>query len=358
MSACAGDPLRVHGDSFARPGMLDFAVNVWPTPPPRRLRAALSEAMLGSAYPDDAAARRAIADRHGRPIAETLALSGACEAFWLLAHALSVRHAVCVHPSFTEADAALQAVGRRVARVMRPPGDWALEPEQVPEDADLVVLANPNNPTGNLDPPALIARLARRGRTLVVDESFIDFVPEERGSLASARDLPGLVVLRSLTKIWGLPGLRAGYLLAPAELVERLSAHRQPWSVGAPALAAIEVCAADRQTPARLAVEVASFRADLQQRLAAIRGVKVWPGQANFLLAEAPDGAALLARLTAWGIAVRPCASFPGLGPDHIRIAVRTPAEHSLLTTAIARALDDPGIGRPICEKHTTAAHR
>jgi len=99
-----------------------------------------------------------------------------------------------------------------VTRLMRPAGDWALEPERVPEDADLVVLANPNNPTGNLDPLAQIARLARPGRTLVVDESFIDFVPGEQASLAGERALPGLIVLRSLTKIWGLPGLRAGYL--------------------------------------------------------------------------------------------------------------------------------------------------
>ena len=358
MNDHAQDPLRVHGDSFARPGMLDFAVNVWPTPPPRRLRTALTEALHGTTYPDESAARETIARRHRRPVAEALALGGACEAFWLLAHALPVAHAVCVHPSFTEAEAALHAAGRRVTRVMRPPGDWALQPERVPEDADLVVLANPNNPTGNLDPPAQIARLARPGRALLVDESFIDFVPGERGSLAGQRALPGLIVLRSLTKIWGLPGLRAGYLLGPAELVERLAAHRQPWSVSAPALAAIEVCLADRQTPAHLAAEVALARADLQRRLTQTRGVRVWPAQANFLLAEIPDGATLLARLADEGIAVRPCASFPGLGSNHIRLAVRTPTEHAVLCGAIARAVEHPGIGQPRREKHTTPMRR
>ena len=105
MSDRPADPLRVHGDGFARPGMLDFAVNVWRTPRPPRLQAALMEALRDTAYPDESAARAAIARRHDRPASETLALAGACEAFWLLAHALPVRHAVCVHPSFTEAAA-------------------------------------------------------------------------------------------------------------------------------------------------------------------------------------------------------------------------------------------------------------
>lgn len=341
MSSSGPDALRVHGDRYARQGMLDFAVNVWPAPRPRSLRTALVAAMQSSAYPDDSSARSAIARRHRRSPAEVLTLGGACEAFWLLAHALPVRRAVCVHPSFTEAEAALRAAGRSVTRVMRPFGRWTLEPHEVPEDADLVVLANPNNPTGNLDPPAQLAALAKEGRTLVVDESFIDFVTDEQASLAAVRDLPGLVVLRSLTKVWGLAGLRAGYLLGPAKLVVRLVAHRQPWSVSAPALAAIEVCVEDRATPARIAAEVAAARTDLLARLSAIPAVELWPAQANFVLIEVPDGAALVARLAAAGIAVRPCESFPGLTADHIRLAVRTPAEHATLAAAIAGGLED-----------------
>ena len=344
MSDRFANPLRVHGDRFALGGMLDFAVNVWPTQRSESLRASLILALESTAYPDESAARLAIAHRHQRPVEEVLALGGACESFWLLAHALPTRHAVCVHPSFTEAEAALRQTGTPVTRVMRSDHDWALHPEQVPEDADLVVLANPNNPTGNLDPPAQIARLARPGRTLVVDESFIDFVPGDRWSLARRRELPGVVVLRSLTKLWGLAGLRAGYLLGPSELLERLGAHRQPWSVSAPALAAIETCAPDRGTSARVGAEVAGAREDLRRRLARIPGVRTWPARANFVLAKVPrEGGALVRRLAREGIAVRPCDSFPGLGADHIRLAVRSPSEHAVLAAAIARALHCPG---------------
>jgi histidinol-phosphate/aromatic aminotransferase/cobyric acid decarboxylase-like protein len=334
------DTLRVHGDRFVRTGMLDFAVNVWPARRPPALQAALIEALKSSAYPDDTDALAATARRHGRPPAEALALNGACEAFWLLAHALKAQQAVCVHPSFTEAEAALRAVGAPVTRVLRAPADWVLAPERVPPQADLVVLTNPNNPTGTLDAPAQIERLARPGRTLVVDESFADFVPHEHASVAARRELPGLVVLRSLTKLWGLAGVRAGYLLGPAALLEQLAAQRQPWSVSAPALAALRWCAADRETPARVANEVGSARAELQPALEAIPGVRVWPGAANFLLIHTPGhGRRLVRELADDGIAVRPCASFPGLGDDHIRVAVRTPAENTQLAQAIAQAM-------------------
>lgn len=340
MSAPGADRLRVHGDRFARAGMLDFAVNVWHAPRPARLREAIAASLESDSYPDESAAHDAIARAHGRPVAEVLALAGACEAFWLLAHALHSSHAVCVHPSFTEGEAALRQTSERVTRVVRCAETWALDSVVMPQDADLVLVTNPNNPTGTLDPPEQVAALARPGRILVVDESFVDFVAGGGSSLAARREIPGLVVVRSLTKAWGLAGFRAGYLLGPAEVVERMAANRQPWSVSAPALAAIAQCVADDRTPLRLAVEVESARKDLCDRLARIPGVKLWPSAANFVLIEAPGrGRTLVDALARGGIAVRPCESFPGLGADHIRLAVRSPAEHETLTGAIARAL-------------------
>ena len=89
-----------------------------------------------------------------------------------------------------------------------------LDPAAVAAGADLVVVGNPNNPTGTVDPAETLAALAAPGRVLVVDEAFMPFCPGEPASLASRADLPGLVVVRSLTKLWAIPGLRAGYLLA------------------------------------------------------------------------------------------------------------------------------------------------
>ena len=90
-------------------------------------------------------------------------------------------------------------------RVWRDPNSFHLDPAVVPAEAGLVVTGNPNNPTGTLDPAATLAGLARPGRMLVVDEAFMELTPGEAETLAGRRDLPGLVVVRSLTKLWGWP---------------------------------------------------------------------------------------------------------------------------------------------------------
>lgn len=346
----SADPLRFHGDQLARPGTLDLAVNIWPTPRPPELSDALAAALTSSQpYPDAAPATAAIARRHRRPVEEVLPLNGACETFWLLARAIRPRHAVCVHPAFTEPDAALRASGVAVDHVMRRPHDqWALDPAAVPETADLVVLGNPNNPTGTLDPASAVAGLARPGRVLVVDESFLELSQDTDQSLAARRDLPGLVVVRSITKSWGLAGLRAGYCLAPPDLITAMRYQGQPWSVNTIALAALEHCAGDRATPLRVAADVATARADLLRRVGDLPGLRAWPSAANFLLLHAPGrGRAVIGELAGAGIVVRPAHTFPGLDDDYLRVAVRTPEAHARLADALASALRPASTGPP-----------
>ena len=332
--------LRLHGDTVASPGQLDFAVNVIPGGPPAWLRGELLAA-VGHAgeYPDERPAAAALAARHGRDPAEVLPTNGAAEAFWLLASVLRPARPVVVHPSFTEPEVALRATGRGVQRVFRHPKHFGLDPAAVPENADLVVVGNPNNPTGNLDPAGLVAGLARPGRVLVVDEAFMEFTDAEAESLAGRGDLPGLVVVRSLTKLWALPGVRAGYLLCAPELAADLRAARQPWSVNGIACAALVACAGDRTTPTRVAERVTAARDELVAALRQLPGVRVWPSAANFLLLAVPSGAAVRSGLAERGIAVRPADTFPGLGPDHLRVAVRSPEDNRRLVAALEEVL-------------------
>lgn len=332
--------LRLHGDTLVRPGMLDFAVNVWPGLRPRALEETLQRALASSdRYPNERQARQAIAARHGRSEDEVLLLNGACEAFWLLAQTYRPSVSACIHPSFTEPEAALRAAGSEISRVYRQPDHWTFRPSEVPEQARLVVVGNPNNPTGALDPHEAITALARHGRLLVVDESFVDFVGSAEASLGGRADVPGLVVVRSLTKLWALPGIRAGYLLAASEVVEALAGQRQPWSVNALACAALAACAADRETQAAVAAAVGAARDEFVDELQQLPRVQVWTGQANFLLLRVPEGPRLVEALRKREIAVRPAASFPGLDDNAIRIAVRTPDENQLLLDALRELL-------------------
>lgn len=337
-AASATAPLRFHGDRLAGAGELDFATNVWPGQRPPLLESALSDALGDASYPDQRRARAALAAWHDRAEDDVCLTNGACDAFWLIAHAFRPRRAVCIHPSFTEPEAALQSVGAKVERVMRDPSDWQFAADTVPDDAEVVVVGNPNNPTGNLDPAHVLERLARPDRLLVVDEAFMDFVGDERASLVSQCDLPGLVVVRSVTKMFGLPGIRAGYLVAPPRVVSLLEGSRQPWSVNALACAALEACALDRETRSSIAAEVARAREEMVGGLRSL-GVTVFPSVANFVLLELAHAPVVVAALRRRRIVVRPTDSFPGLGPRHVRVAVRRRQDNDRLLEALAEVL-------------------
>ena len=330
------DMLRHHGDVDARPGLVDLAVNVRAGTPPAWLAARLAAVDLAR-YPDATAARAAVARRHGRAPDEVLLTAGAAEAFVLLARALTPRHAVVVHPQFTEPEAALRGAGHEVRRVVLEP-PFVLDPAVVPDAADLVVVGNPTNPTSVLHPAATLRALVRPGRTLVVDEAFLDAVPGEAESLAAD---PDVVVVRSLTKTWGLAGLRAGYLLAPPRLVARLAAAQPHWPVSAPALEACLACSepAALVEAATWADELVATRARLAAALAANPAVEAVPAaRAPFLLLRT-DRPQVWIPLRDKGFAVRRGDTFPGLGPHWIRVAVRDDATNDAFVAALEECL-------------------
>jgi histidinol-phosphate aminotransferase len=329
--------LQHHGDREVGEGLVDLAVNVRLPVPPAWLRAELAAALDDlAAYPDSSAAATAVAARHGRSVDEVLVTAGAAEAFTLLATALRPRLAAVVHPQFTEPEAALRAAGHPVHRVLLS-GDFVLRPELVPEEADLVFVGNPTNPTSVLHPASSLRALIRPGRLLVVDEAFLDAVPGEPESLA-ARSLPGVVVIRSLTKTWGIAGLRAGYVLAEPVVVSRLRSVQPPWSVST--LAAVAVVACSRPAALAEASELASTavadRAYLVSGLRALGVEVIGTPRAPFVLIRLPGADKLRLRLRESGFAVRRGDTFPGLDTTYLRLAVRDRSTTDAFLAALA----------------------
>ena len=330
--------LRHHGDRDARPGMVDLAVNVRVGTPAAWLRERLAEVDLAR-YPDQEEAVHAVADRHGRAADEVLLTAGAAEAFVLLARALRPSLAAVVHPQFTEPEAALRAAGHPVERVLLPP-PFRLDAALVSPAAELVIIGNPTNPTSVLHPAQAIRSLIRPGRLVVVDEAFADCVPGEGESLAGAA-LDGLLIIRSLTKTWGLAGLRVGYVLAAADVISSLRAAQPLWPVSSPGLAAIVACcrpAAVAEAEAA-AVDLAAVRSELIKRLTALPGVCVaGPADASFVLVRTPRSDVRL-RLHDHGFAVRRGETFPGLDEHWIRVAVRDVETSAAFVKALQEVL-------------------
>ncbi len=341
-----------HGDADAEPGLIDFAVNVRGGPP-AFLRDALA-ARIGdlARYPsvaDEQRAIEAVAAAHGRRPDEVLLLSGAAEGFEMLPK-LAPRHAALIQPSFTEPEMALAAAGVPITDVVLPE-PWALSSGVVRDDADLVVLGNPTNPTSVLHPISAIEGLRRPGRIVVVDEAFADITLDPRDgrhepcSVAS-RGASDVIVVRSVTKTFGLAGLRAGYLLADPDVIARLTHGRRPWPLGTLALTALAECvgAAGQKHARAQARAIAADRAAMIDLLRAA-GIEVCvPPQASFVLVTLPRALEIKRQLRERGFAVRSAANFVGLDDDHVRLAVRDRATTAALIEAITAIRKEIGV--------------
>src|SRR5271165_2642308 len=328
MDPSASIPLagaRYHGDQAAGPGMLDFAVNVRHAQPPawliQRLAARLSDLARYPGVDDQCAAISAVSVRHGRAHDEVALLNGAAEGFALLPN-LRPTLAAVIAPSFTEPAVALKSAGVRVHHVVleRP---FGLAGAQVPDDADLVVVGNPTNPTSVLHSREQILALRRPGRIVVVDEAFADSVPGEPESLAED-PRPDVLVLRSLTKTWSLAGLRVGYALGAPALLRRIAAARPHWPVGTLQLEALTACCAPEavEEAAAGARRLVAMRTEMVAALAG-HGFPVVDGRGPFVLFAVPDAQLARKHLDARGIAVRRCDTFVGLDGQYLRAAVR-----------------------------------
>ncbi len=338
--------LHHHGDRDVAEGLVDLAVNVRLPAPPDWLSATINSTTQHlAAYPNTDAATKAIAEAHGVTVDQVLPTAGGAEAFTLLARGFRPERPLIIHPQFTEPEAALAAAGYQPQRmILSPAAGFRLDVDALPADADLVVIGNPTNPTSVLHPASLIDSLRRAGRLVVVDEAFMDAVPGEPETLIS-NDLTRVVILRSLTKTWGLAGLRAGYVIGDSRLITSMRRQQPPWSVSTPALAAILACLTSeaRSLAVAAAKEITSRRNYLVERLADL-GLEV-AGQpsAPFVLIDTSgvrddlEPGWLRLALRDHGFAVRRGDTFPGLGPDWIRIAVREPEITDQLIAALHR---------------------
>jgi histidinol-phosphate/aromatic aminotransferase/cobyric acid decarboxylase-like protein len=261
----------------------------------------------------------------------------------LVARARRWRKPLVVHPQFTEPEFALRANGHVVTRLILDQKDgFALDPSRVPADADLVVVGNPTNPTSRLHPRASILALLRPGRLVVVDEAFMDVARGGGDSvLQDAIACEGLVVIRSLTKTFGLAGIRVGYLVGSSDVIAECALTQPHWSVNSLAVAAAVACAGTQGQEHTRTVrrELALWLSDLVTRLTEA-GLDVVPEPAGpFVLVHHRHAGRLRDGMRRRGFALRRGDTFPGLGPQWLRIAAREPAMTDALLAALAQEL-------------------
>jgi histidinol-phosphate/aromatic aminotransferase/cobyric acid decarboxylase-like protein len=340
--------------------LLDASASLVPFGPPPRLRRLLRRS-LGDAlrdYPDRDYhdLRVALARHHGLDPAWVLPGNGAAELFtWAGRDAAATGTSLLPQPGFADYFRALACWGG-AWRPMPLPHDWGPRfPAPFPEapltpGATVLWVTNPHNPTGQLWSRASLTAALRRHALVIVDEAFLPLVPggEAQSLVPLLADHPGLVVIRSLTKLLAIAGLRLGYALGRPERLARWAGWRDPWPVNGLAAAIGCEALADPAWTARVQAWVGREGPRLAAGLAALEPLQPLPSAANFLLvrgAAGPDG--LPRSLTPLRealeqrhrILLRDCRSFAGLGEGWLRIALLDRRGNGRILAALAREI-------------------
>jgi len=317
--------------------ILDFSASINPLGPPAGVWEAITTAFGRVVhYPDPQSLelRQALARRHSLDIDNICCGNGSTELIHLLPRLVTGRRALIVAPPFSEYASALERGGWEVHyHFFEAEDGFSLSlprlVHRLADGFDLLILANPGNPTGALVPLPVVEQLLEScrasGVVAVIDEAFMDFCEEESAVTAAVDDGRALI-LRSLTKFYALPGIRLGYAVGSADVIRRLADIIPPWNVGTLAQAAGVAALADQVYRERTLDLIAGERQYLSTELAATAGLNPYPSATNYLLVEVlhgPDATTLRDRLLSHRILIRDCANFPGLSPRFFRTAVR-----------------------------------
>lgn len=339
-----------HGGDIYGDGdiLLDFSVNINPMGMPDRVKRAIAEHIPAyESYPDPLcrALRAALAERHGVDAPMILCGNGAAELIFALCAYLKPLRMLTLAPTFSEYGRAAALYGASVREhSLEEAEGFALTARMLDDltpETDLLVLCNPNNPTGRLCGATLLHKIAeacrRNGTLLLVDECFIEFTGAE-GMLPHLRDYPNLLVLRAFTKIYAMAGLRLGMLYGVDEgMLSRIAEFCPPWNVSGVAQAAGIAALTERDWIPRTQQLVEGERAFMTAALLRL-GVCVYPGEGNFLLLRTDPS--IHGALRERGILTRSCANFTGLDGRYLRIGLKTREENEALLGALEEILN------------------
>ncbi|MBO8168298.1 MAG: threonine-phosphate decarboxylase [Thermoanaerobacteraceae bacterium] len=354
--------LRQHGGNirevsreYGPKTYLDFSANINPLGLAPAVEQAIRDGISQVVYypePDAVTFNHAVAEYLGVDPKYVVSGNGAAELIYLLVRRVNPRRVIIPIPTFSEYQLASEAGNSEIVPVVlrrETRFQWDMEAllQAVPK-GDMLFLCNPNNPVGNLlereNLLAVLKACREHGTAVVVDESFRDFVEDMPSALPFVEEFANLTVLYSLTKFFALPGLRLGCAVAQPAVVKELNAMKDCWSVNT--LAQIAGCTAVKQTGyiAETRALVAEEREFLYNSLRQIRGLDPYVPSANYIFIDISEtglsSGVLRDKLIERGIIVRDCATYPTLGEDYIRVAVKRREENLLLIDALKHVLE------------------
>ena len=340
--------MRHGGDFSGLSGITDLSVNLNPMGMPDSLRdKAIKSIYDCEKYPDPYCRRfaAAVAQSTGVTDEQVVCGNGAADLIYRTVNALKPKKASVITPTFTEYEKALEEAGCEVKRIrLSEEKDFELDEEtalRACEDTDMVFICSPNNPTGRAVKQGILRAMAEKCKEndiwFVCDESFIWFA-ELFSKKTIIKDLnEKCMVIRSLTKMYAMPGIRVGYMVCgSADAAYRIRMCGQCWSVSVTAQVVGAEAARMSGYDGVTSAFVAGERAFLQRELERI-GIKYYPSDVNFVLFRLGEG--YVEKLFRFKVLIRECSDFDGLDGSYYRAAVRTREENERLIYALERTM-------------------
>ncbi len=334
--------------------ILDFSASINPLGLARGVREAVFAAFDRIVhYPDcdSTQLKQSLAGFHGVSAAQIIIANGSTELIYLVPRLVKGGIGLIVTPAFSEYAKALSGAVRYLTLSAENGFHLSLETleKELSAGFKVMFLCNPGNPSGALIPEPVVGKILElcraAGTLLVLDEAFMDFCEADSGKYL-ALNSDHVIVLRSMTKFFAIPGLRIGYAIASPGLIFRLESLRGPWSVNTPAQIAGIASLRDAGHAQRTIQYIEGERAFLASELACIVGLQPYPSAANYLLVRIREGHTaeeLRRELLKRFILIRDCSKFEGLDSRFFRVAVRQRGENVKLLEALREICDQYG---------------
>lgn len=353
---------RAHGGDISGLGqVIDFSANINPLGlSPKSKEAVIKNIFQVENYPepDSKSLKKDLSDFHHLTPDNLTIGNGSIELIYLIPQALKTKRVLIITPTFSEYEFASQAYGAKILYFKTEEKDnFKIEIDKIRayfSGIDLVFLCNPNNPTGSCLAGEGLAEFLRvclkPNLILAIDEAFADFVRELQvdGLIPSVIKIRNLIILRSITKFFALPGLRIGYAIGHRDMIRKITKLQYPWNVNSLAQSAARAVLRDKKFMSRTRRYVGEEKERLFQGLKELGSLKVFYPSSNFILCKLENSGiksaqVLNARLIKKGMLVRDCANFRGLNEKFFRVAVRRRKDNLNLLKAMRGILSNEG---------------
>lgn len=319
--------------------IIDFSSNINFLGPPQKVIDKIEKELKDiRRYPEQNSEklRYLYSERYGYKKDNYIIGNGAVELIYILVNYLKPARSLLLAPTFSEYEKALKTVDCEIKyHYLERENHFNLDIDKLKndltDDVDILFLCNPNNPTGNYifkkDILEILKHNSKKNIFTVIDEAFIDFIDKDISALQFLDRFDDLLVLKSLTKLYALPGLRLGYAVAKQNIIKGMSFHKDPWNVNILAQKAGEVLAKQDQYKEKSLKKIYIEKIFLYENLKKLNNVDVYYPNANYLFIDLTDsknnGTMLYEKLLEEAILIRKLNNYKGLNDNYIRIAVK-----------------------------------